>query len=171
MPVISHSEICAAPLEVTFAYLDDYRNVLDYWHGMTSYQPVGEPHQGIGSVFEAVSKVGPSTVKSTVKTVHWEKDTRVSYKSIAGMDTATTFTFAAVDATHSRVEFSIEFHLPGGIAGRAMEKTLEPFVQTAAKKTAENIARVVSAHYAAASAESVESAESAVSAQGAPEAS
>jgi carbon monoxide dehydrogenase subunit G len=140
---------CDAPLEVTFEYLDDYRNVTDYWHGMSSYTPVGDLARGLGSVYEAVSKVGPSTLKSTIKTVHWEKNVRVAYKSISGMDSSTTFDFAAVDASHSTVDFRIEFHLPGGIAGRALEKTLEPFVSAAAKNTAQNISRKVAAYYAA----------------------
>ncbi|MGW1493542.1 SRPBCC family protein [Streptomyces sp. NPDC002402] len=140
---------CNAPVDVVFEYLDDYRNVVEYWHGMSSYQPVGEPDQGLGSVFEAVSKVGPSTLKSTIRTIQWEKNVRVAYKSVSGMDTSTSFDFAVVDESRSSVEFCIEFRLPGGIAGRALEKTLEPFVNTAARNTAENITKKAEEYYAA----------------------
>ncbi|GAA0444816.1 SRPBCC family protein [Streptomyces stramineus] len=138
---------CHAPLDVTFAYLDDYRNVTEYWHGMTSYQPVGALDHGLGSIYEAISKVGPSTLKSTIKSVEWEKNVRIAYTSVSGMATSTTFDFAAVDASHSTVEFRIEFRLPGGIAGKAIEKTLEPFVATAARNTAANISERVAAYY------------------------
>lgn len=140
---------CKAPVDVAFRYLDDYRNVTDYWHGMKSYQPIGEPGHGIGAVFDSVIKVGPTTLKSTIKTVEWERDDRVVYQSVSGVHSVTRFEFAAVDATHSEVTFSIEFRLPGGITSKALEKTLEPFIASAARNTADNIARRVAAHHAA----------------------
>ncbi|MEU9204128.1 SRPBCC family protein [Streptomyces sp. NPDC048332] len=145
---------CDAPVDIAFEYLDDYRNVTQYWHGMSSYRPVGTPDQGLGSVFEAVSKVGPSTLKSTIRTVEWEQNARVFYRSVSGMDSATRFEFTAIDETHCTVEFSIEFKLAGGIAGRALEKTLEPFVSTTAKNTAANISKKVAEYYTARRADS-----------------
>jgi len=139
---------CDAPLDVAFEYIDDHRNVLEYWHGMTKYQPVGEPDHGLDSVFEAVSKIGPSTLKSKIRTVEWKRNVLVAYRSVSGMESATTFDFAAVDEDHSIVELSVSFKLPGGIAGKALEKTLEPFVSTAAKNTAENISKKVAEYYA-----------------------
>jgi carbon monoxide dehydrogenase subunit G len=149
MPEIHFVEICDAPVEVAFDYLDNYRNVTDCWHGMSSYTPVGELDHGLGSVFQAVSKLGPSTVKSTVKTVGWEKNVRLAYKSIAGMDTSTAFDFTAIDETHSRVDFRVEFTLPGGIAGKALAMTLEPVVNATAKSTVQNLAREIAAYHAA----------------------
>ncbi|WP_316525460.1 SRPBCC family protein [Kitasatospora brasiliensis] len=149
MTEVSSVAHCDVPLEVAFEYLDDYRNVTDYWYGMQSYQPVGELDHGLDSVFEATSKLGPSTVKSTVKTVRWERNALVEYKSVSGLDTATSFVFSAVDESRSTVEFRIEFHLPGGIAGRAMEKTLAPFVHTAVESTARSISVRVAEYYAA----------------------
>lgn len=149
MAEVSFTAACDAPVAVAFEYLDDYRNVLEYWHGMTSYRPVGQPDHGLGSVFEAVSKIGPSTVKSTIKTVEWEQNERVVYRSVSGMESATFFRFAAVDENHCTVEFRITFRLPGGVAGRALEKTLEPFVSTAARNTAENISKKVGEYHAA----------------------
>ncbi|MDQ3403486.1 MAG: SRPBCC family protein [Actinomycetota bacterium] len=153
MPEVHYVEICDAPLAVAFDYLDDYRNVTDYWHGMTSYTPVGTLDHGLGSVFAAVSKIGPATLKSTIEAVHWERDVRIAYKSISGMDSATTFDFSAIDATRCRVEFRVEFHLPGGIAGKALAKTVEPYVSATARTTAQNMAREIAAHYATISAD------------------
>ncbi|MFI6644541.1 SRPBCC family protein [Streptomyces sp. NPDC050504] len=147
MTEVRFTATCDAPLDITFEYLDDYRNVTEYWHGMESYRPAGALDHGPGSMYEAVSKIGPSTLKSTIETVEWEKNTRIAYKSVAGMDSSTTFDFAAVDAAHSTVEFRIEFRLPGGIAGRAIEKSLEPFVATAARNTAANISKRVAEYY------------------------
>ena len=154
MTEVSFVAACDAPVEAAFEYLDDYRNVPEYWHGMTSYRPVGDLDHGLGAVYEAESKIGPSTVKSTIKNEVWEKNVRVSYRSIAGMKSYTTFLFKPVDENHCTVEFRVEFRLFDGVAGRALEKTLEPFVSTAAKNTARNITTRVAAFHKARSAAS-----------------
>ncbi|MGH3758451.1 SRPBCC family protein [Actinophytocola sp.] len=138
---------CDAPVEVAFEYLDDYRHVTDYWHGMVSYTPIGDLDQGLGSMFEAVNKIGPSTLATTLKTVVWEKNTRVVYESVSGMDTTTAFEFSATGESACRVEMRVRFRLPGGIAGRAMEKALEPFVGSATRNTAQNMAREINAYH------------------------
>ncbi|BCM65794.1 MULTISPECIES: SRPBCC family protein [Streptomyces] len=148
MSEVCFTATCDAPLDVTFAYLDDYRNVLEYMHGMTSYRPVGELDHGLGAMYESTIKLGPSTQKSTIRNVCWEKNARVSYESVSGMRSTTSFVFRELPGQRSEVEVRIGFSLPGGIAGRALEKTLEPFIAAAAKNTAANISRVVSAHYA-----------------------
>lgn len=148
MAEVSFVATCDAPVDVAFEYIDDYRNVTEYWHGMESYQPVGDLDHGLGAVFEAASKVGPSTLRSTVKAVEWEKSALLVYKSVAGMDSSTSFVFSAVDESHCTVEFRIGFTLPGGIVGRTMEKTLEPFINAVVKNTAENISSKVNAYYA-----------------------
>ncbi|EWM18740.1 SRPBCC family protein [Kutzneria sp. 744] len=141
---------CAAPVEAAFAYLADYRNVLDYWHGMTTFEPVGDLDRGLGATFRSETKVGPSTLKSTIRTVEWEENVRLAYRSVAGMDSATSFELTPIDGNRSQVAFRIEFQLPGGIAGKAMERTLMPFVSTAARKTAENLVRGIAARHASA---------------------
>ncbi|MGH3877980.1 MAG: SRPBCC family protein [Actinophytocola sp.] len=152
MTEVSFVEECAAPVEVAFAYLADYRNVLDYWHGMTSFEPVGNLDRGFGSTFRSETKIGPSTLKSTIRTVEWEENVRLAYRAVTGMDSATSFDLTPIDENRSRVAFRVEFQLPGGIAGKAMERTLMPFVNTAARKTAENLVRGIAARHAAGSA-------------------
>ncbi|MBC3840429.1 SRPBCC family protein [Streptacidiphilus sp. 4-A2] len=114
---------------------------------MESYQPVGESDHGLGAVFQAASRVGPSTLRSTVKAVQWEQNALLAYKSISGMESATSFVFTALGGSRCTVEFRIAFSLPGGIVGRTMEKTLEPFVQAVARNTAQNISTQVNAYH------------------------
>ncbi|MFI9626385.1 SRPBCC family protein [Streptomyces sp. NPDC052042] len=148
MSEVCFTATCDAPLDFAFSYLDDYRNVLEYWHGMTSYRPVGELDHGLGAVFESTIRLGPSSQRSTIKNVHWEENVRVSYESISGMRSTTSFLFREVSGNRSEVEIRIGFSLPGGMAGRALEKTLEPFISAAARNTAANISEKVSARYA-----------------------
>ena len=140
---------CDAPVDVAFAYLADYRNVLDYWHGMTAFEPVGDLVHGMGSMFRSEVKIGPTVLKSTVRTVVWEENARLCYQSVAGMDSATSFTLTPLGEHRTRIAFHVDFRLPGGIAGKAMEKSILPLVNTAGRKTVENLANCIATQYAA----------------------
>lgn len=146
---VSFSQKCPAPLGVVFEYLDDYRNVADYWDGMVSYGPTGDRDRGVGAIFEGEMKLGPTPMRSRLETVAREQDTLFEYRSVGGIKTSISYRLAAVDEHSTTVDFRLEFELPGGVAGRAVERTVEPLVRASAKKTAENLAREVSAYYAA----------------------
>jgi len=149
MSEVHFETTCDAPVDVAFEYLDDYRHVLDYWHGMVSYTPIGDLNQGLGSTFEAVNKVGPSTLTTTLRTTVWEKNSRVVYESVSGMDTITVFEFSALGENRCRIDLRVRFRLPGGVAGRAMEKALAPFVGSATRNTADNLVREIAAYHRA----------------------
>lgn len=140
MAEVSFSTECDAPTDVTFGYVADHRNVTEYWHGMTSYEPVGDRDAGLGAVFDAVSKLGPSNLRSRIEIVEFEPGSRLVFRSVSGTKSTTEYDFVSVGDGRCRLDFRIEFDLPGGIAGRAIEKSLAPFVSMAAKKTAESIA-------------------------------
>lgn len=141
MADVRFSTECDAPADVTFDYVADHRNVTEYWHGMTSYVPVGAQDTGMGAVFDAVSKLGPSSLRSQIQIVEYEPASRLVFRSVSGTRSTTEYDFAPIGAGRCRIDFMIEFDLPDGIAGRAIEKSLAPFVSAAAKKTAEGIAR------------------------------
>lgn len=140
MTEVGFSQECDAPADVTFGYVADHRNVCEYWHGMTSYEPVGDRDSGIGAVFDAVSKLGPSSMRSRIEIVEFEPGSRLVFRSVSGTRTTTEYDFVPVGDGRCRLDFRIEFDLPGGIAGKAIERSIAPFVSTAAKKTAEGIA-------------------------------
>lgn len=138
---------CAAPVEVAWEYLSDYRNAVKYMHGMVSYVPTGPLEKGLGATFDGTMKVGPSTMSSSVETVSWEENSLAAYKSTQGVDTSTIYRFRKIDDRHCEVEFTMVFELPGGVAGRAMEKAIEPIVRANGKQTCENMTRVIDEYY------------------------
>src|SRR6185437_9077724 len=48
---IHHEGSCAAPLDVAFAYLDDYRNATTWMFGLAEFKPAGAKDQGLGAEF------------------------------------------------------------------------------------------------------------------------
>src|ERR1700730_18341398 len=79
-----------------FAFVDDYRNVTRYIVGMTEYKALTDKVSGKGSRFRFVKKTtGLPDIKSDVEITDWQKDKKITFKSIAGFENGGTYTFIA----------------------------------------------------------------------------
>lgn len=126
---IHHEGVAAAPRQVAFAYIDDYRTTTDWMFGLSSFRPApGEPEHGLGAVFDAVFSVKPVKLKSTIRVTEWEQDSLLAFESTDGFRNWSTWRFVEEDATHTRVIVDFSYELPGGLAGKALGRALEPVV-------------------------------------------
>jgi uncharacterized membrane protein len=123
-------ETCTAPLDVTFAYVADYRTIPDWMFGVRSFEPVGDKDYGLGSVFDVNLMLGVP-IRTRIKTVEFEVGKVIGMDSVQGFRARSRWCFAAVDDTHTTVEATVSYDLPFGPAGRAMGKVMEPIVRQA----------------------------------------
>lgn len=132
---IHHSSVCNAPVSVAFGYIDDYRTAPEWMFGLSKFEPVGEKVQGLDAVFQGSMKLGPKTLHSTVKITQWEQDKLIGIDSIKGFVNQSTWQFTSVgeEATELSVDFTYE--LPGGMAGKAVGRVIEPFISVAIRHT------------------------------------
>lgn len=132
---IHHSSIANAPVELVFAYVDEHRNVPEWMFGISKFEPIGEKESGVGAKFDGSIKLGPKTLHSTVECIGWEQDKLIKLDSIKGFVNSSTWTFES--AGDDRTELIVDFHyeLPGGIAGKALGRVIEPFISIAIKHT------------------------------------
>jgi uncharacterized membrane protein len=144
---IHHEGSCAAPVDVAFGYLDDYRNATTWMFGLHDFEPVGGQDQGLGAVFAGTFQVTPVKLRSTIKVTQWEQNKLIAFESIKGFRNWSVWEFHAdaPDRTTIRVKFSYE--LPGGLAGRAMGKALEPIVALSVRHSDEALRREIEARY------------------------
>lgn len=144
---IHHTAIAKAPVDVGFGYVDDYRNVPKWMFGCDKFEPVGELDHGLGAVFATAMQLGPKTLHSTVKIIEWEQDKVIVLDSISGFVNSSSWRFAAMD--DGRTELTVDFHyeLPGGLAGKALGKLIEPFVSIAIKHTEQTLRNNVEARH------------------------
>lgn len=142
-------EDCAASAATAFAYVNDYRNLPRFLHGIESFIPVGEQIEGVGASFDGVIKLGPATLRSRVEVVRWEQDFAIAVKSIKGFEIESTFLFHARDAELCTIDAIVEYRVPGGLAGKALGKTIEPFVKIAVKHTTDNLISQIAAFHRA----------------------
>jgi uncharacterized membrane protein len=146
---IHHEGSCEAPLDVAFAYLDDYRNATKWMFGLAEFKPAGAKDQGLGAEFAGTFQVKPVKLHSTIKITEWEQDKVIAFESIKGFRNWSTWTFFADGPTRTKIHVTFSYELPGGFAGKAMGKALEPIVAISVRHSDEALRREIEAHYAA----------------------
>jgi uncharacterized membrane protein len=147
------------PTGDVFAFVDDYRNVPRYIVGMTEYQPLTSKVSGKGSRFRFLKKTtGLPDIKSDVEITDWQKDKKITFKSIAGFENGGTYTFIARgDSTVVRLSNTYDLGsligggrggLLGGLAkaaGGAMSKAAEGQVRKDLTSSLEKLRSLIEA--------------------------
>ncbi|WP_067857991.1 SRPBCC family protein [Nocardia shimofusensis] len=143
MTVVKIAGTCAASAESAFAYVDDYRNLPSFLHGVHAFVPVGTQTEGVGTVFDATVKLGPATLHSRVEVVRWEENHALAVESVKGFEIESTFLFLPRGVDRCEVDAIVDYRVPGGLAGKALGRTIEPFVKIAVKHTTDNLLRQI----------------------------
>ncbi|AOW91641.1 polyketide cyclase [Rhodococcus sp. WMMA185] len=132
---VRHSAIAAVPLDVAFAYIDDYRTVPDWMFGVSEFNPTGEFDQGLESTFDATIHIGPSTLRSRLEVTEWERDRVITLASLDGSASSSTWEFTPLSEARTEISVDFAYRLPGGLAGKALGLIVEPFIETAVKNS------------------------------------
>ncbi|MCM6776918.1 SRPBCC family protein [Nocardia sp. CDC159] len=130
---------CAASAESAFAYVNDYRNLPKFITEVDKFTPVTEQTVGVGATFDGDIKLGPAHLNSRIQVVRWEENVAIAVKSIKGFEIESTFVFHAKGANACTVDAIVDYRVPGGIAGKLLGKTIEPFVKIAVKHSTHNL--------------------------------
>lgn len=130
---------CAASAESAFQYVDDYRNLPRFLHGIQSFTPVGTQTTGVGATFDGHMKLGPASLRSRVEVTRWEENHAIAITSIKGFEIESTFLFQPRTDDLCTIDAIVDYRVPGGLAGRALGRTIEPFVKIAVKHTTDNL--------------------------------
>ena len=146
---IHHEGRCAAPLDVAFAYLDDYRNATHWMFGLEQFAPVGEIDHGLGARFDGTFHVRPIKLHSTIEVTEWVQDKVIAFDSIQGFRNWSTWNFIATGPAATTVQVKFSYELPGGLAGRAMGRALEPIVAMSVRHSDHALREQIEARYKA----------------------
>ena len=145
---IRHEAVCLAPLPVTFGYVDDYRNAGRWMFGLSRLEPVGELDRGLGSVFEGTFHVKPVKLHSTIEVTAWEQDSVIAFDSVKGFRNRSEWRFAEDGPDRTRLQVLFEYELPGGLAGKALGRALEPIVAMSVRHSDTALRHHVEQHHA-----------------------
>ncbi len=146
---IHHRGTCAAPLRTAFDYVDNYRNATSWMFGLSSLTPSGELEHGLGARFAGTFAVKPIKLSSTIEVIQWEQDTVIAFESVTGFPNSSTWRFSADGPQRTAIDVVFSYRLPGGLAGRAMSRALEPIVSLSVRHSDTALRRNIEAAYAA----------------------
>jgi uncharacterized membrane protein len=149
MVEIHHEGSCEAPVAVAFAYVDDYRNTTKWMFGLAEFVPQGELDHGLGSVFRGTFQVKPVKLHSTVECTGWKQDELIAFESIEGFKNSSVWTFIPDGPDRTKVDVRFSYELPGGLAGRALGRALEPIVAMSLRHTDEALRKQIEEQHAA----------------------
>lgn len=140
-------EDCVASAESAFAYVNDYRNLPKFLHGLQSFTPVGARDEGLGAVFDGKIKLGPAALTSRIEVTGWAENALIEVTSIKGFEVSSTFVFHPKGAALCTIDAIVDYRVPGGLAGKALGRTIEPFVKLAVKHTTDNLVTQIAAFH------------------------
>ena len=135
MVQIHHSGVVCVASEIAFDYLDDYRNVTNWMFGVTQFEPVSDVTYGLGVQFATSMQVGPKSVRSVVEITEWQQNRLLTLESISGFKNSSSWEFEPLNNDEARLTVDFGYTLPGGLAGKALDRLLEPFVGQAIRHT------------------------------------
>lgn len=119
MPELNASVRIDRPLEVVFAFVDDYRNVTRYLRHLQRWDPIDPSRvQGLGIRFRGTVRAGPITMGGVLEVIEHVPGERVRYRSIEGPRLTGEWTFHADGDDATVVRLRNTYDLPGGPLGR-----------------------------------------------------
>jgi uncharacterized membrane protein len=116
--------------------------------GLDKFAPVGTNDHGLGAVFDATFQVRPVKLHSTIEVTSWEQDAVIAFNSIKGFRNKSTWRFTADGESRTNVDVVFSYELPGGLAGRALGRALEPVVALSVRHSDVALRKNIEAKYA-----------------------
>ena len=121
----------AASAEVLFECLSDYQRAEVFIEGLEELTPTGPKTEGEGAQFDAVLKVGPRTLRSTIEIAALEPGRSITWSS-AGEDGQSLRFDLKPDHGETSVSLVISYEEPGGLGGAI----IAPFVEHTVRERA-----------------------------------
>ena len=137
MATLEHLGVTDAPLEKVFDYLADSRNIQQWFYGVQRIEPMTDQIRGLGSTFLITLNVG-RPISAKIRCTEFVENALIAVETFDGPTAATRWTFAP-EGDGTRIRGTFDYTLPGGIAGAALGKLVQPFAAIGVKQTTANL--------------------------------
>ncbi|SHG25882.1 Polyketide cyclase / dehydrase and lipid transport [Jatrophihabitans endophyticus] len=147
---LHHDGIAEAPVAVAFAYIDDPAHVPTWMFGVERFE-VRDPAtpRGLGAVFDATFHVKPVKLASRVEITQWEQDRLIALTSIKGFSNSSVWRFEPDGPDRTKISVEFSYDLPGGIAGKALGRAVEPVVAMSVRHSDAALRKHIAEHHRA----------------------
>ena len=126
---IVRTATCRAPRHLAFAYVADYRRIPSWMLGIEAFVPVGEQTQGEGAEFDVTARFGVR-LHTRIRATEWVDQELIGMESVRGVHVRSWFRFQD-EGELTQITAEVTYHLPGGTAGRMMNRAVGSFVTRA----------------------------------------
>jgi len=133
----------AAPLDVLFDCLADYQCADVFIEGLEQLTPTGTKTAGEGSKFDAVLKVGPRTLRTTIEIAELEPGRSITWSSSGDEGQSLTFELHP-EQGRTAVSLAVSYEEPSGIGGALIAPFVEQTVRQRASGALERLREHVS---------------------------
>lgn len=138
--VITREVLTKTPVDRAFAYLSDHQNVPEWLYGVVRFTPTTGQLTGPGATYDVAVSLGVR-LTSRVRINEWTDGRVMAFESVTGFRNSSRWEAIPTDDGGCRLVVRVTYHLPLGPAGKAIGKTIEPFVNAAVTRSTADLTR------------------------------
>ncbi|MGB8406110.1 MAG: SRPBCC family protein [Mycobacterium sp.] len=138
MVQIQSSSTIAVPIVFAFDYVTDFTLMPEWLYGIQEIRCANGIPSGIGSRWDGAIRVG-ATLRSSIEITAHEPNRLLATESRSGIVNRSSWRFRQLTDELTEIHTTIDYELPGGLAGRVLAKAIEPFIAIAVASTERNL--------------------------------
>src|SRR5690349_6454022 len=140
MRIAEHVDVTAPP-GIVWAQVSDPARVLDFFAGVTRWQPAAGPRVGLGARYRTLMRVGSAEVGGLIEVVEFDVERDLAWHSVTGVEQRGRWRVRR-ERGATRVELRLEFSSPG-MWGWLADRFAVPIVRGNVRRTLAQLARAV----------------------------
>lgn len=143
MRIACRIDVAAAPEEV-WAFITDPERLRRVLSGVTRLEVDGDRHEGAGTRYRLLMRVGSAEIGSVVEVVEWDPPRDLAWTSVTGLDQRARWRLRARPSGRTSVEFRLAYGVAGGgLAGWLAERVAAPQVRRSFSRSLVQLKRQV----------------------------
>lgn len=137
MTMVFASGTLELPAEAVFDYAVDYRRMPEWVFGLRTITPIGELSDGVGAEFRGTGKIGPIAMTGTSRITEWEPCRRITEALVInnGIVALAAVATTPMGSAVTRVDITADYKFPGGLAGKVLQRAIEPLLGSGIRHT------------------------------------
>lgn len=138
MVQIQSSSTISVPTAFAFDYVTDFTLMPEWLYGIQEIRCLNDVPFGVGAQYEGAIKLG-ATLRSAIEITAHEPNRLLATESRSGFVNQSSWRFRELGDELTEIHTTVDYELPGGLAGRLLAKAIEPFISIGVTSTERNL--------------------------------
>ncbi|MFE6922534.1 SRPBCC family protein [Nocardia sp. NPDC057663] len=137
-----------APVDVAFAYAENFRFIPHWMPGVAGIEPAGEPDRGLGAAFAMkVRLFGAIPLRSTCEITEYRRNAVIGYTLRGRVYGTVTLRFDPLGYERSVLTSEADYPPPRGVFGRLCHGLVDAVARSALRRTESRLRREIEAFH------------------------